>query len=210
MVVVKIGYYAITNGNGSFIRHDESTNKYVPIRSAKYAKKFDSVQKAESVLKNSVSKTIRAGYSVQFFVTGNEINPDGVQQEQQQDNDASIYGFDGWLEKMAGIKEMTLLSSGNRITELKEEIKKADKEIVDISHYIEFGNFNCYQGWLCFRRLQNTLRKRRKYKDEVDILTRVKSLNIDAATIDSIISSFSSRTDRHYCPRILPELFTQE
>ena len=59
-----MGVYVITNGDGSYIHRDETTGKYVPIRSFKKATQWDSVMKANSILNNSVPKTIRKDYAV--------------------------------------------------------------------------------------------------------------------------------------------------
>ena len=56
-----------------------------------------------------------------------------------------------------------ILSNSNERKEmLTLKLSDIDKEIVDIQHYIEFGKFNCYQGWMCFKMLQNALQQRRK------------------------------------------------
>ena len=68
-----MGVYVITDGNGSFIRHDEGTGRYVPIRSFKHAKQWDSAAKANAILKNSISSSIKSNYEVRLVETGQTV-----------------------------------------------------------------------------------------------------------------------------------------
>lgn len=201
--VIIIGYYALTDGNGSFIRHDKQSGKYVSVRSSKEAEQFDSVVKAESVLKNSISKSIRSNYSVQFFYTGNEVNRDALDYNVTNgDSGTKCLEFADWNDKVSSIKDVLFLISEDHIKAISDELSKSDKMVNDIQHYIEFGNFNAYQGWRCFKALQESLRKRRKLKDEMAILSAIKSSNFPSA--ENLIRGLG---ERKYCPRVLPELF---
>ena len=64
-----MGVYVLTDGSGTYICKDEATGRYVPIRSFKHAKQWDSILKAKSVLDNSISKSIRNSYAVQLVDT---------------------------------------------------------------------------------------------------------------------------------------------
>ena len=69
-----MGVFVITNGEGTYIRKDETTGKYVPIRSIKHAAQWDSIQKASSVLNNSIAKNIRNGFAVQLIDTEHTVD----------------------------------------------------------------------------------------------------------------------------------------
>lgn len=71
-----MGVFVITNGEGTYIRKDEATGKYVPIRSIKHAAQWDSIQKASSVLNNSIAKNIRNGFAVQLIDTEHTVDKD--------------------------------------------------------------------------------------------------------------------------------------
>ena len=64
-----MGVFVITNGEGTYIRKDETTGKYVPIRSFSKATQWDSIVKANGILNNSIAKNIRSGYAVQLVDT---------------------------------------------------------------------------------------------------------------------------------------------
>ena len=57
-------FYVITDGHGSYIRKDEFSGKYVPVRNASFAERFEQRCKAANVLKNAIGKNIRSKYKV--------------------------------------------------------------------------------------------------------------------------------------------------
>ena len=103
---------------------------------------------------------------------------------------------------------MNVLSgSDTRKDELVAKLSEIDKEIVDIQHYIEFGKFNCYQGWMCFKMLQNTLRQRRKYKNEIAVLNLIKQCKFDKSSLEALSTTIADIQNKCYRPRAFPELF---
>lgn len=78
-----MGVYVLTDGAGSYIRHDKLTGKYVPIRSFKQAQQWDSQQKAHSVLNNSVSKAIRNNYAVNLVDTEHIVEKDDLSKQRE-------------------------------------------------------------------------------------------------------------------------------
>ena len=78
-----MGVYVLTDGAGSYIRHDELTGKYVPIRNFKQAQQWDSQQKANSVLNNSVAKSIRSNYAVNLIDTEHIVEKDDMSKQQE-------------------------------------------------------------------------------------------------------------------------------
>ena len=117
--------------------------------------------------------------------------------------------IDDWLEKVNTI--MNILSGSNtRKDGLVAKLSEIDKEIVDIQHYIEFGKFNCYQGWMCFKMLQNTLRQRRKYKNEIAVLNLIKQCKLDKSSLEDLSTTIADIQNKCYRPRAFPELFRGE
>lgn len=202
-----MGVYVITNGDGSYIHRDETTGKYVPIRSFKKATQWDSVMKANSILNNSVPKTIRKNYAVQLVDTEHTVEKkDMTVQKELCFKNIEDDNIADWLEKINQIKEV-LSGSDARQLELNEKLSGIDKEIVDIEHYIEFGKFNAYQGWMCFKMLQNLLRQRRKIKNEQQVLGLIKQCKISADSISALSQTVSDIQNKCYTPRAFPELF---
>lgn len=202
-----MGVYIITDGEGSYIHRDEATGKYVPIRSFKKATQWDAIKKANSVLNNSVTKAIRSGYAVQLIDTEQTVEKEDITMLQklcfkkvEDDN------IKDWFEKINLIRE-ALSGLDARQTELKEKLSRISKEIVDIRHYIEFGKFNAYQGWMCFKILQNLLKQRRKIKNEQQVLGLIKQNQINGDSMAALAQTISDIQNKCYTPRALPELF---
>lgn len=205
-----MAYYVITDGNGNYIRHDVGTGKYVPIRSLKGAKQFDNILKANAVLKNSISSSIRSFYEVRLVDTSYQVDKITPESENKQSEiifrEVEDDNIQDWLSKINIIRD-TLSGSGQRENELQEKLSEIDKEIVDINHYIEFGNYNACQGWRCFKMLQQLLRQRRKYKNELSVIQMIKACNFDPDAVSRLSDKISESTKKTYMPRAFPELF---
>lgn len=207
---IAMGVYVITDGEGSYIRRDDASGKYVPIKSFKNAMKLDSIAKANSILNNSIAKNIRSRYAVQFIDTDNIVEKEnmGVQNDICYRNiiDDNI---DEWILKINTIIDV-LSGSDARNRELNIKLSDIDKEIVDVEHYIEFGKFNAYQGWMCFKMLQNLLKQRRKYKNEMQVISLIKQLRFDKNSLTELSQKISDIRNKYYTPRAIPELFRCE
>ena len=205
-----MGVYVLTDGKGSYIRKDNSTGRYVPIRSFKQAQRWSNQIKACSVLKNSLTKSIRDNYAVQFIDTKNIIEKNDMSKPKELCSRAiDDDNIDSWLNKVNTIINV-LNSSDIRKDELTAKLSEIDKEIVDIHHYIEFGKFNCYQGWMCFKMLQNTLQQRRKYKNEITVLNLIKQCKFDKSSLETLPTTIADIQNKCYRPRAFPELFGLE
>ena len=107
-----MGFYVLTDGQGNYIRKDNLTGKYVPIRNFKQAQQWDSQVKAHSILNNSLAKSIRNNYAVQLIDTKNIIEKDDMSKQQELCFRAIEDGnIDDWLEKVNTI--MNVLSGSD-------------------------------------------------------------------------------------------------
>lgn len=203
-----MGVYVITDGNGNYIRHDEGTGRYVPIRSFKHAKQWDSLAKATAILNNSISTSIRSNYKVRLVETEQTVEKLTITNRQQEITFRPIEddNINDWLEKINTIREV-LSGSSRRKDELIAKLSEVDKEISDINHYIEFGNYNACQGWRCFKMLQTLLRQRRKYKNEIQVLQMIKDCTFDQDSVARLLERISDVTNKCYTPRAFPDLF---
>lgn len=202
-----MGVYVITDGEGGYIHRDETSGKYVLIRSFKKATQWDSAVKANGILNNSIAKSIRSGYAVQLVDTEKTVEKEDTSVQSRlcyrniiDDNIAE------WISKINTIMDV-LSGSDTRQQELNSKLSDVDKEIVDVEHYIEFGKFNAYQGWMCFKMLQNRLRQRRKYKNEMQVLNLIKQCHFDKTAISALSQTISDIQNKCYTPRAFPELF---
>lgn len=199
--------YVLSDGAGRYIRKDNGTGKYVSVKGEKYALQFQSADNALKILYNSVPKTIRDNFGVE------EIQIEDVKITKDMSVVKSIINKNiiddeiaSWLSKVdafVGLAE----SVETRIEELVELLSTTDKEICDIQHFIEFGKLNAYQGWLATSMLQNRLRQRRKFKDELAALNLIKSCKIESKAIENLHKAVDGLGERKYSPRVLSELF---
>lgn len=199
--------YVLSDGAGRYIRKDNGTGKYVSVKGEKYALQFQSADNALKILYNSVPKTIRDNFGIE------EIQIEDVKTTKDMSVVKSIINKNiiddeiaSWLSKVdafVGLAE----SVETRIEELVELLSTTDKEICDIQHFIEFGKLNAYQGWLATSMLQNRLRQRRKFKDELAALNLIKSCKIESKSIENLHKAVDGLGERKYSPRVLSELF---
>ena len=202
-----MGYYVMTDGDGSC--RDAVSDKYVPIRDFKKATKWDSIAKASNILNNAISKSIRNKLAIQY------IDTDSTVEKRNKSLQSSLcsYGIiddniNNWLSEINAIIEI-MSDSIPRQQELNAKLSNIDKEIVDIEHYIEFGNgkFNAYEGWKCFKMLQNLLVQRRKYKNELQALNLIGQCQFNRDSLIALSKEVSNIKNKHYIPRALPGLF---
>lgn len=215
--VCKLIFYMITDGHGSYIRKDEFSGKYVPVRSYALADRFEQRCKAVNVLNNAIGKNIRNRYKVIDIEEGMPSpKPQNNYSNKLHSKDKVAKAIseeatgDSQTEKWAsGAKAFTefVMDAEKRKEELTNLLSEVDKEISDVNHYIEFGKFNAYQGWLAFSMLQNRLRKRRKIKDELQVIQQLGESKITLSMLEGINKAVSELANRKYTPRVLNELF---
>lgn len=204
--------YVITDNNGTYIYRD-NTKKYLPIQSHGAAYRFESEDHAYNIYNNMLSKKIRKDFIV---VKDTPDLPDkvdiklGKSKEEDMKKMLCYRAIDDgkigdWQDKIDGII-CAINGIKDRNDELNEKLSNIDKEIVDIQHYIEFGNFNAYQGWVCFKILQNMLRQRRNYKNELEVLRLINDSGI-CSTASNLSVKISNSKNKNYTARMLDDLF---
>lgn len=204
-----MGYFVLTDGEESFICRDEGTKKYVPIKSKKHALQLPTREKAENLLRSTVTRDVRMKYHVEYIDESSSVPANiGARQDllHRKIEDDHI---DDWLRRVADFQ--TIIDDTDvRGKELSSCISSIDQEITDIEHFIEFGNFNAYQGWMCFKALQGMLQQRRKYKNEISVLNTIREYGINRQNITSLSSKITGEREKRYCPRKFSDLFTQK
>lgn len=209
-------YYVLSDRNGYYIRKDDFSQKFVPVRNKKLAEKWTQRVKAANILNNALPKNIRKQYQI-LEVEEKEALPqkkacrDTVTPKENVAKAIANEPFgDDQLEKWAtGISSMTdfAMDAEQRKEELAQKLSDVDKEITDIYHYIEFGTFNAYQGWLAFNMLRQRLRKRRKIKNELEVVTQLGECKITSAMLVDIKNAINEIGNKKYAPRALTSLF---
>lgn len=201
--------YVLSDGAGNYIRLKKD-GKYDTVTDTKLALQFQTAGKAKNYLGNSFPAKMRDEFRVERVLI-NEIRTTKdkkvlesmIRPENMDDEIAS------WMDQVDDLIGF-VKSIEARILELEDLISCADQEICDVQHYIEFGTFNAYQGYLATRLLQSKLRQRRKYKDEFATLNQIKSCKIDVNSIMNLYTVIEGLNDRKYTPRVLWELFGNE
>lgn len=209
--------YVISDGHGSYIRKDEFSGKYVPVRNYSLAEKFQQRAKAANILKNAISKNLRSRYNVIAIEdevtpttpTEKESNSPKTKDEIVKTIACEPIGENQSEKWTSGIESMTefIMDAEKRKEEVVSQLSEVDKEITDINHYIEFGKFNAYQGWLAFNMLRQRLKKRRTIKDELLVLQQLGECKITSDMMIDIKKAVTELGNRKYAPRVLTQLF---
>lgn len=209
--------YYITDGHGSYIRKDNYSNKYVPIRNINMAEVFEQRSQAQNVLRNCIGKKLRRNYFIEEVgdaVVPQPLKFNKIALKNDKDTVAKTISKEElkpdqtkkWADGAEELKTF-LFDAEKRKNELVEDLRHVDREISDIEHYIEIGRFNAYQGWLAFSMLKGRLIKRRKIKDELNVIVRLKSCKVTSDTMIDINNAIKAYQNRQYKPRVLKELF---
>lgn len=78
-----------------------------------------------------------------------------------------------------------------RIKKLNELISKSDLEEQDLLHLAEFENFNASQGYDITKKIKAVRTKRRKYKDELEILSELKKVANNNSKLEGHVNTLS-------------------
>ena len=218
--------YIIANGLGKFIRHDLPTNRYVEVVGQRYATTWTDPAKALNI-KNSLSSALRKSYSLYQIEEQSDTPMDSA--HSASDNAASaeseapimppasiVVGraasdlactdddISKWFESIDTFLDF-MKDSSSKKEMLVNRLSVSDREISDIYHYIEFNDrLNAYQGWLAYKRLQNSLKKRRKIKRELDVISKLCD-----PLIQSVFNNIKTSDQLRYEPRVLHSLFEE-
>lgn len=182
--------YILVNKQGKYICKDKQ-DKFSVTTNPDIAAKWETYEKAENVKKNCLNSMLK---NMGFQVKDNqvEVNNEGkpVDMETYEENLSEI------LSDVSHID--TLISDiPTKLNILYHALSVADREIIDIHHWIEFESFNACEGYKAFALLKDKLRHRRNVKDGIEVLRAVSDME---TTINNL-------KNRSYTPRELEELF---
>ena len=211
--------FMISDGRGLYLRRDASGN-YVPVKNKALGEVWELRGKASNVLVNCINKNLRNRYRIievedAITVKQEEITINKIEMVVKSKDDVvkrivdepveenQLFSLSSNIDNLAGFIQTT----EQRKEALIAALSDVDKEISDINHYIEFGKFNAYQGWLAFKMLRGRLKKRRKIKDELQILTQLGECKVNSAMLADVKASIGKLSAREYQPRKLNELF---
>lgn len=202
-----MSFYVVADHSGNYLTKD--AGRPYKVSDIRRAKQFPSEDHASAFLKNQVPLSVRQNYFAAKCDEDVQISqPANEDHRNLQKMNAALF------EKVIDCMDFEDTSAESdlqsftiaRAEELKQKLSIADRRICDIQHYIEFGNFNAYQGWLCFKMLQKALRQRRKIKNEHRILD---SIMTSYHHLQNEIQKEQSNQGCHYEPRELKHLFVR-
>ena len=185
--------YCVTDGTDYIVR--DSNNKYSLSNDIRKANTWEHIKKAENFL-ISFPKNVKRN-AADFYVKVVEQDEDVIDKIELN---FEIENFvDEIFEKTKLLKQ--------RLSYLKSELSRLDKERVDIEHAAEFYNLSASQGYNLYKRLHNNAIERRKVKDEIYKITTIFGSQINSTGAENIKKSFKGLEGRSYTPRVLSELF---
>lgn len=172
---------------------------------------WDTRAAADTVFKSNISKLIKSKgvevKSVTLQLARSEAKPEikkCVIPEPQKTSSE-----DGASKYIVSILSDAVAKLNCHHIKLTDELSKYDRQVTDIEHYIEFniGKLNARDGWKAYKLLQDALVRRRKVKDELQILQVVKDKMAIPEDIENIDARIAELESRKYEPRELKYLF---
>ncbi len=194
--------YYIKTGR-EYIRRDH-TGKYVKTRNILLADKYDNEWLAKRVAENCLPAADRKHSRVVYeadtktkMKTVEEVVGKAAQDENATED----------IQKMKDY----ILGLDGKCNELKLELSELDQAIEDIKHYIEFYDLDADR---CFYIVNNLLKpvlvKRRKVKNDLEVIRQIGELQINENLIYPILQIYHQIENKVYVPRKYPELFEEE
>lgn len=101
------------------------------------------------------------------------------------------------------------LSNLPPLESLEKELGDYNSEVIDIIHYIEFTQLDACNGYLIFKKLQDTLIHRRVLKEQIAIMQKLGGISVFGDCITKASEKIKEETieTKKYVPRIDTELF---
>lgn len=203
--------FVIAGNDGTYIKQElgNGTNSYRPVTKIEMATTWRQKQKAENVLISSLNKNLRGRYHVELLESTNNFAMTSAKQQAMIDIGNTVID-EGRLDKLAADIDSFasfVSETETRRGQLSNSLSTIDQEICDIYHYIEFGKFNAYQGWLIVKMLQSKFKQRRKVKNEMLVLQKLMDCKVNSSMIDTMKRIMEEVDGLDYKPRVLSQLF---
>lgn len=202
--------YVITNKDKTVWLCTDTSNAYSLTTDKDKAVIFDSKPAADAIFRNNLSKLIKSKgvevKAVKLRIAGSDTPP-----VKELAATPSVPVETGSSKHIISIVADAVAKLNCRHQALVEQESKYDRQKTDIEHYIEFnaGKLNACDGYKAYKLLQDVLLKRRKVKDELQMINVVRSRmeSEDIANIEGKVLELEART---YEPRELTYLFEKE
>ena len=197
--------YVITDGTRWIMR--DRKGKYVPTSCEALADVFSNKQ-ATGIFQSNLSKALKSVFRVQKIDEPPKLIKQ-ISQETVQENTEKVSTAENvqrWIDKIEGLNGLAT-EALHRKDELVQQLSKADQELSDVNHYIEFCNLNAAQGYKAYKMIKDRRIKRRSIKNELQVVDIILSKKICETATDEIQKAIAGMDQRTYEPRVLNELF---
>lgn len=199
--------YMITDGERFIYRNRKG--KYVPATGEAMADIY-SKRVADNIIKNQLPKALRAVFKLRrcenIEKEGNIKPPDIEEIHNNTEKVSENENVKRWLDKLSTLNGFAEDANKRRI-ELLSDLSNVDKELTDISHYIEFSNLNASQGYKVYKMEKERRVRRRSIKNEILMLNIILEKKIGENATDEVRKQLEALDNRTYTPRVLSELF---
>lgn len=203
--------YVLTNGT-KFIKQNID-GQWKQVSNLALADTYQTQKSATNVMLNSLPKPLSRLYYVAKIENGKVIRcnvsrPDKPIKQKteslyvsQQDLNSSE-----WCKNFIGLDEVfeKALKRGSKVA---QELSDIDLDVSDIIHYIEFSTLDVFSGYLAYKMLHDTLKKRRNLKNEHKIIDAINKNQIVANNIIQILQAIEECKSQVYVPRKNSALF---
>lgn len=196
--------FVIKSGEG-FVAYDGRA--YSRCKQKSFAKVFPTRQKAVEVARNCLCAQLKIGASVIDLDDDTEIE---VHPKRKMSKNLNNNTDINALNLANTVIEFHKTISGllDRYNILLDELPVIDRKISDVQHLIELHkDFNVPDGYAMYKVLRGLLRERRKIKDELFIIMKIKDIDIQKEYEEATKFLFTYE-NKKYAPRELPELFS--
>lgn len=203
--------YVISDKNKTIWVCKDTSGSYSLTTDSGKALVFDSKLAADAVFKSNLSKFIKSkgvavrSVSLQIAGVKNSIEPTAIKEAEVP----STHSCDESSKYIISVLSEAADKLNCRHKVLVEEESKYDRQRTDVEHYIEFnaGKLNACDGYKAYKLLQDVLLKRRKIKDELQIINVVRSRMSVPEDLANIGTKIQELETRKYEPRELKHLF---
>lgn len=203
--------YAITDENKSLWVRQDANGAYSLTTDHNRALIFDSKVAADTVFKSNLSKLIKSkGVAVKSVSL--QIDSEKKKNTVKKISNEVVVTPTGDVDSAKYIISVLSEAAAKlncRHTSLADEQSKYDRQVSDVEHYIEFnaGKLNAAEGYKAYKLLQDVLVRRRKVKDELQIISAV----MDRVSVpDDLDAKISQLESRKYEPREFKYLFEEK
>lgn len=164
----------------------------------------------EMEFKDSISPTVSHSNFAKAMIDGDELPIKDLTKRYQ----ASEYSRNKILPSLEAMSKTfeNITSAINSLPSnesLATQLGDYNAQVVDILHYIEFSHLDACNGYLIFKKLQDTLIARRIVKEQMEIINKLENCGLIVEKINAANNRAKKTLEesRSYCPRSDIDIF---